>query len=110
MGQQVGSEKGMIDSLVGLVTDKMMSKPQRVRAIRNYIEGSLSPEFKSGLQGISQSLINSIKCNLHNEASVLIGQKTDSLNQLKQELKKKKEQFEARIEQLRSFRTILLTI
>lgn len=110
MGQQVGSEKGMIDSLVGLVTDKMMSKPQRVRAIRNYIEGSLSPEFKSGLQGISQSLINSIKCNLHNEASVLIGQKTDSLNQLKQELKEKKEQFEARIEQLRSFRTILLTI
>lgn len=110
MGQQVGSEKGMIDSLVGLVTDKMMSKPQRVRAIRNYIEGSLSPEFKSGLQDISQSLINSIKCNLHNEASVLIGQKTDSLNQLKQELKEKKEQFEARIEQLRSFRTILLTI
>ena len=110
MGQQVGSDKGMIDSLVGLVTDKMMSKPQRVRAIRNYIEGSLSPEFKSGLQGISQSLINSIKCNLHNEASVLIGQKTDSLNQLKQELKEKKEQFEARIEQLRSFRTILLTI
>lgn len=110
MGQQVGSDKGMIDSLVGLVTDKMMSKPQRVRAIRNYIEGSLSPEFKSGLQGISQYLINSIKCNLHNEASVLIGQKTDSLNQLKQELKEKKEQFEARIEQLRSFRTILLTI
>jgi len=110
MGQQVGSEKGMIDSLVGLVTDKMMSKPQRVRAIRNYIEGSLSPEFKSGLQGISQSLINSIKCSLHDEASVLIGQKTDSLNQLKQELKEKKNLFEARIEQLRSFKTILLTI
>lgn len=109
MGQQVGSEKGMIDSLVGLVTDKMMSKPQRVRAIRNYIEGSLSSEFKSGLHGISQSLINSIKCNLHNEASVLIGQKTDSLNQLKQELKEKKNLFEERIEQLRSYKTILLT-
>ena len=63
MGQQVGSDKGMIDSLVGLVTDKMMSKPQRIRAIRNYVDGSLAPEFKSGLQSISQSLVNSIRCN-----------------------------------------------
>lgn len=110
MGQQVGSEKGMIDSLIGFVTDKMMSKPQRVRAIRNYIDGSLSPEFKSGLHDISQNLINTILCNLHEEASALIGQKTESLNQLKQELKEKKDLFYTRMEQLREFKTILLTI
>lgn len=109
-GQQIGSDKGMIDSLVGLVTDKMMSKPQRVRAIRNYVDGSLAPEFKSGLQSISQSLINSIRCSLQNEASVIIGQKTDSLNQLRNELKEKKDLFEQRMEQLREFITILLTI
>lgn len=108
MGQQIGSDKGMIDSLVGLVTDKMMSKPQRVRAIRNYVDGSLAPEFKSGLQSISQSLINSIRCNLQNEASVIIGQKMDSLNQLRNELKEKKKLFEQRMEQLREFKTILL--
>lgn len=110
MGQQVGSDKGMIDSLVGFVTDKMMSKPQRVRAIRNYIDGSLSPEFKSGLHDISQNLVNTIRCSLHEEASALIGQKTESLNQLKQELKEKKDLFDARMEQLREFKTILLTI
>lgn len=110
IGQQVGSDKGMIDSLVGLVTDKMMSKPQRMRAIRNYIEGSLTPEFKSELQSVSQSLINSIKANLHNEASLIIGQKTDTLNQLRQEMKEKKDLFEQRMEQLREFKTILLTI
>lgn len=110
MGQQMGSNKGMIDSMVGFVTDKMMSKPQRVRAIRNYIDSSLLPEFKSGLQSVSQSLINSIRCNLHDEASALISQKTESLNQLKQELREKKDAFESRMEQLRSFKTILLTI
>lgn len=109
MGQQVGSEKGMIDSLIGFVTDKMMSKPQRVRAIRNYIDGSLSPEFKSGLHDISQNLINTIRCNLHEEASALIGQKTESLNQLKQELMEKKDLFYTRMEQLREFKTILLS-
>lgn len=110
MGQQVGSDKGMIDSLVGLVTDKMMSKPQRVRAIRNYVDGSLALEFKSGLQSISQSLVNSIRCNLHNEASVIIGQKTDSLNQLRNEMKERKDLFEQRMGRLREFKTILLTI
>ncbi|MDD5997701.1 MAG: dynamin family protein [Bacteroidales bacterium] len=110
MGQQVGSDKGMIDSLVGLVTDEIMSKPQRVRAIRNYVDGSLAPEFKSSLQSISQSLVNSIRCNLQHEASVIIGQKTDSLNQLRNEMKEKKDLFEQRKEQLREFKTILLTI
>lgn len=110
MGQQIGSDKGMIDSLVGLATDKMMSKPQRVRAIRNYVDGSLAPEFKSVLQSISQSLVNSIRCSLQNEASVIIGQKTDSLNQLRNEMKEKKDLFEQRMEQLREFKTILLTI
>lgn len=110
MGQQMGSDKGMIDSLVGLVTDKMMSKPQRVRAIRNYVDDSLAPEFKTGLRSISQSLVNSIRCNLQNEASVIIGQKTDSLNQLRNEMKEKKDLFEQRMAQLREFKTILLTI
>ena len=110
MGQQVGSDKGMIDSLVGFVTDRMMSKPQRVRAIRNYIDGTLSPEFKSRLQSVSQSLINSIRLNLHNEASTIIGQKTDSLNQLRQEMKNRKDLFEQRMEKLCEFKTILLTI
>lgn len=110
MGQQVGSDKGMIDSLVGLVTDNILSKPQRVRAIRNYVDGSLAPEFKSSLQSISQSLVNSIRCNLQHEASVIIGQKTDSLNQLRNEMKEKKDLFEQRKEQLREFKTILLTI
>ena len=110
LGQQMGSDKGMIDSMVGFVTDKMMSKPQRVRAIRNYIDSSLTPEFKLQLSNISQSLVNSIRNNLQNEASILIGQKTDSLNQLKSEMKEKKDVFENRMEQLREFKTLLLTI
>lgn len=109
MGQQVGSDKGMIDSLVGLVTDKMMSKPQRIRAIRNYVDGALAPEFKSNLHSISQSLVTSIRSALQNEASVVIGQKTDSLYQLREEMKEKKELFEQRMEQLQEFKTILLT-
>jgi len=110
MGQQMGSDKGIVDSMVGFITDKMMSKPQRVRAIRNYIDSSLTPEFKLKLNDISQALVNSIRNSLQNEASILIGQKTDSLNQLKSEMKEKKDVFENRMEQLREYKTLLLTI
>lgn len=110
IGQQMGSDKGMIDSMVGFVTDKIMSKPQRVRAIRNYIDSSLTPEFKLQLSSASQSLVISIRNSLQNEASTLIGQKTHSLNQLKSDMKEKKEVFENRMKQLREYKTLLLTI
>ena len=109
VGQQMGSDKGMIDSLVGFATDKMMGKPQRARAIRNYIESSLAPEFKSTLNQNSQRLVSSIRDGLQNEASILIGQKTEALNQLKTEKEEKKEAFNQRIEQLRVYKTNLLT-
>ena len=109
VGQQMGSEKGMIDSLVGFATDKMMGKPQRARAIRNYIDSSLAPEFKSTLNQNSQRLVSSIRDGLQNEASILIGQKTEALNQLKTEKEEKKEAFNQRIEQLRVYKTNLLT-
>ena len=109
VGQQMGNDKGMIDSLVGFATDKMMGKPQRARAIRNYIDSSLAPEFKSTLNQNSQRLVSSIRDGLQNEASILIGQKTEALNQLKTEKEEKKEAFNQRIEQLRVYKTNLLT-
>lgn len=110
MGQQVGSDKGMVDSLVGLVTDKAMAKPQRVRAIRNYIDSSLTPEFKSGLQSVSHQLVTSIQSNLQNATSQFIGQKTEALNQFKKEMREKKDLFNRKMEQLREYKTFLLTI
>ena len=110
MGQQVGSDKGMIDSMVGFVTDKLMSKPQRVRAIRNYIDSSLSPEFKLGLQNMSQTLVSDIKRNLQDGLSEVSQQKSEVLNQLKKERNDKKDLFEQRVNQLRMYKTELLTL
>lgn len=110
MGPQVGNDKGIIDSMVGLVTDKMMSKPQRVRAIRKYLDSSLSPDFKNCLNGISEKIVSDIRGRLLNEASQIIEQKTESLNQLKSELREKKNIFEQRMCKLSEFRTLLLTI
>ena len=107
---KVGSDKGLIDSMVGFVTDKLLSKPQRARAVRNYIDSSLSPDFKNRLKEISQELVNIVRVSLNEEATEIINQKTNSLNQLKAERKEQKEQFEQRKSQLREYKTLLLTI
>ena len=96
--------------MVGFVTDKLFSKPQRVRAVHNYIDSSLSPDFKNRLKEISQELVNIVRVSLNEEATEIINQKTNSLNQLKAERKEQKEQFEQRISQLREYKTLLLTI
>jgi len=109
IGQQTGQDKGLIDSMVGFVTDKLMSKPQRVRAVRNYIEGTLMPEFKMRINSIATNLVVTIRDSLHHEAASIIEQRTNTLNKLKDELRDKKESFNQRMEQLREYKTILLT-
>ena len=108
--EQSGNGKGMIDSMVGFVTDKLMSKPQRTRAVRVYIDETLVPEFNLQLTSISQALTNAVRSNIQNEASAIIEQKADSLNQLKKEQKEQKDLFTQRMDQLRSYKTILLTL
>ena len=100
----------MIDSFIGSITEKMLSKPQRKRAIRDYIENSLAPDFKEKLNNISDDLVSSIRFNLQEEASQMIEQKTKTLNQLKSEYKEKKDKFDERILQLRKYKSLLMTL
>lgn len=110
VGQNMGAKKGMVDSLVGWATDKMMSKPQRIRAIRNYIDGTLSPEFNSNLKRISECVVNNVKMNVIDSAKEIIAVKTDTLNQLRTEMKEKKNLFDEKMDKLREYKSTLLTI
>ena len=109
-GQDAGTGKGIIDSLVGFATDRLMSKPQRVRAVRIYVEQTLSPEFKLSLQEISKQIISCAREAISCEAAETIGQKEASIRQLKQERAEKEETFHTRIALLKEFKTILSKI
>lgn len=104
------SDKDIMDNLIGLVTENLFSKPQRVRAIHNYIDTTLSPEFRERLCNISQQLIEAIRESLYADASEVIGQRTETLNQMKTERKEQIEQFNQRMNQLRDYKKRLLTL
>ena len=109
-GQQVGANKGIIEGMVGFVTDKTMGKPQRRRAIREYIDGTLTPQFKRAMGENSRMVIDILSKKLHDEALVTISEKKQALEALQQENKEKKESYQQRVETLRDYQNELLTL
>ena len=109
-GQQMGAEKGIVESMVGFVTDKTMGKPQRKKAIRAYMDETLVPGFKSEMKRINNLVISSVDAVLRQEAAATIAQKKEALEQLKKELKEQKAEYEQRIAQLRDYRNLLVTL
>ena len=109
-GQQVGANKGIVESMVGFVTDKTWGKPQRKRAIRNYMDNSLMPDFKREITVVGNQLIANIRISLQEEASETIDAKRSSLEKLKQERKDKKDVYNQRINQIRDYKYELMTL
>lgn len=108
--EQKADGKGFMTSMVGLVTDKLLSKPQRARAVRVYVEDTLAPEFKSQLNSASESIVGMIREGLQTAAADTINQKTTVLNQLRQQRAEKKEEFARKIEMFREYKNKLLKI
>lgn len=109
-GQQVGAKKGIVESMVGFVTDKTMGKPQRKRAIRNYMDNSLMPDFKREINVVGNQLVTNIRISLQEEASETIEAKRSSLEKLKQERKDKKDAYNQRINQIRDYKHELMIL
>ena len=106
----MGANKGIVESMVGFVTDNTWGKPQRKRAIRNYMDNSLMPDFKREITVVGNQLIANIRISLQEEASETIDAKRSSLEKLKQERKDKKDAYNQRINQIRDYKHELMTL
>jgi len=103
----VPQKRGAIETGVGWITDKIWGKPQRRRAINNYISESLIPEFTLQMENIRAGLIRTIGQLLHDEAQNRMATMEQSLNELKAQNASAKEQFQQRINKLKEYKTIL---
>ncbi len=106
---QTQENKGMVESMIGHFTDGM-GKPQRRRAIRNYIDDNLAPEFRMNLRSINQLLVNSISESLFQETAEVINSKKDTLEKLKAEYAEEQEAYERQVKKLKNYKTELAII
>lgn len=107
IGQQMGASKGIVESMVGFVTDKTMGKPQRRRAIHDYMDATLIPGFKSEISRIASSLSQLIRNALYQEAESTIAEMTDALEELNRIKKEKKDEYDKRLTLLRDYKNEL---
>ncbi len=108
-GQKVGEDNGLVESMVGFVTDKTWGKPQRRRAIQQYLDGTLMPQFKDAMSKNCTRVINIIRETLLNAAQVTIAEKKIALEELVKQLETQIESFNQRMEALRDYKNELLT-
>jgi hypothetical protein len=107
LGKKIGTNGGLIESIVGLVTDSTMGKPQRKRAIREYLEYSLMPEFRMSVEKNVKSLIGTIHTSILNDATETLTEIKATLSGLKTEKKAKECDFRAKMKQLDEYRITL---
>ena len=99
--------KGIISSIVGFVTDRTMGKPQRRRAIHNYLDDSLIPSFKAELNRNKDLVIGTIDSTLNAEAQSMIGDMKNTLKKLQEDKNSAKQEFENRQRELASYKNEL---
>lgn len=101
---------GMLDSLAGFIAEKTMSKPQRNRAIRNYIDETLAPQFKTQLKKAEGQVVDTITDVLKDSSAQVIAETTASLQSLQNNLRSNKAEFERFKSDLRETQTKILTL
>ena len=109
-GQRMGQSKGMVESLVGFVTERTMGKPQRRRAIHEYIDSTLAPSFAEELRRITSEVSRNITGLLNDMADTQSAEITASLESLKQTSQEQKAAFDERIKELKQYKQQLKSL
>ena len=101
--EKIGMNRGLIETATGWVTDKITGKPARVRAVNNYLDGTLIPEFRDLLYNVRTNLLRIIGDTIHQEADSQISSMENTLLQMKEQLDNNNHVLAQRKEELKSY-------
>ena len=102
------TERGALESLVGIITDRSLGKPHRRRAIHQYVDLTLAPSYKQGLQSITALVVKSFSDAIQNSAANRLEEMTTALRNAKKEQEENESTYKERIYQLKSYQSELL--
>lgn len=108
--QQKVTSKGLVSSMVGFFTDKAMGKPQRRRAIHNYMHDTLMPQFNSQLKHMTSVVVDSVRQSVIQGAESAMTEMTNAINSLRETQKKHEDEYQRRMATLRDYKNELALI
>lgn len=100
-GQRLGQNKGIIESFIGYFTEKTMGRPQRRRIIREYIDITLAPLFKSEIIRIGREISQVASQTLLSESETTVNSMTSSLEEMKNIRQNQRKEYEEKIKTLK---------
>jgi predicted GTPase len=100
-------QAGLIEQLIGKITDRTHAKPQRERLINEYVSGSLEPEFEEKLTLISENIISSLEQTLSLESENRTAQLNQTLQSLLEERRSAQDAYGQKISTLKTYQQIL---
>ena len=102
------NECGALESLIGTITDRSLGKPQRRRAIHQYVDLTLSPSYKQGLESITSLIIAAFSDCVQNCADSRLNEITEALQKAKKEQFDSESAYKERIHKLAAYQKELL--
>ena len=109
LGQRIGANRGAIETCVSWITD-FTAKPQRQKAIHNYINDTLIPEFRMNINHIATLIKQHVISILREEAISNSQNIKEHLESLKRTQQENQEEYMRKIEQYKNFQTFLTQI
>jgi hypothetical protein len=107
IGSYTPQQKGIIETGVSWITEHFEGKPQRRRAVNNYVEGTLMPEFENGMENFRGRLVRMISDLVHQEAQTNTLQMEEALRNMKEKQEKEKESYKQEISKLKEYKSFL---
>ncbi len=108
--QHTRTPKGIVTSLVGFATDNLVGKPQRRRAIHEYMEEILLPEFNAQIESMTSKVIGIIRQLLNQETEDSINEFIAAIKELQTTKNNEKTEYEKRVSLLKEYKKYLSTI
>lgn len=99
--------RGAIETSVGWITDQALGKPQRKKAVREYVEGYLIPEFSNHLESRKSDILRSISDLLREEVRNSTQHMEEEIRNLKAQQENEVEAYNERVKVLNEYIKIL---
>lgn len=102
LGHKTGMKRGFIETSVGWITE-FFAKPARQRAVNDYINGTLVPEFRQQILSASNSIFRQVSTLLRQEAESCSDGIRTNLQSLKASLSEEREKYANKIKEYKQY-------
>lgn len=102
------SRNGAFQSFIGSITDRTLAKPQRRRAIHQYLDSTLLPSYRQGLESITDTIISIVSSAITSAVATRVEELSSAITTLQQDRRDNELKYKERIALLKHYRSEIL--